>query len=505
MGISALVIALAQLRIFATTLYYGSSLLNDSPGDDEQALEKYALIAPCIEDGVSQRDRAKEKEVSERTIRRLITKFKALGLDGLKRKRRSDKGAPKVSDNSTKFIKGRILEFPELSCTVIHRQLNRLSNHSAEYKATYNQIRYIKKSLSEDMVVLARSEKEFEETREILFRHEAVYPNEVWQCDHKFLDILVWDSCRNAVQPVLTAIIDDYSRAIMGYYLDLDPPSAQRTALTLRQAIWHKKDPLWLVCGIPDRFYSDRGTDFKSHRIENIAAELSIKLSKGRPYKPQGKGKIERFFESVNQLLMSELPGFTPEYSSPTEPGMTIQQLQATFQEWLIAEYMHRLHSEIGQTPFERWSSHASHPRLADSLETLNVLLLTVPDERIVQQDGIRIFKLRYYATEFSGLIGKRVTARYDPQDISYVLIYLDNEYICRAICAELADQKPGLKEFMKARASYKRGLKQDIDVFVSFANSQPEALRKIPAVVSTDHSDKKLPVSKLRRYRVDE
>jgi hypothetical protein len=138
-------------------------------------------------------------------------------------------------------------------------------------------------------------------------------------------------------------------------------------------------------------------------------------------------------------------------------------------------------------------------------LETLNVLLLTVPDERIVQQDGIRIFKLRYEATEFAGLIGRRVTARYDPQDISYVLIYLDDEYVCRATCAELTDQRPSLKEFMKTRAAYKRGLKQDISAFVSFANSQPEALRKIAAVVSTDDSVKKLPVSKLRRYRVDE
>jgi putative transposase len=65
----------------------------------------------------------------------------------------------------------------------------------------------------------------------------------MWQCDHKFLDIFVWDSSHRAVKPVLTVVIDDYSRAIMGYYLDLDPPSAQRTAISLRQAIWHKDNP----------------------------------------------------------------------------------------------------------------------------------------------------------------------------------------------------------------------------------------------------------------------
>jgi len=480
--------------------------LNDSsPDSDDQALLKYALIAPCIEDGISQRDRAQELGLSERTLRRLICKFKSIGLNGLKRKKRSDKGAPRVSVNSTQFIKGRILEFPELSCTVIQRQLSRLNNHSADYKASYHQIRFIKMNLSDDIITLARSEKDFEETRELLFRHEATFPNEVWQCDHKFLDILVWDSCGKAAQPVLTAIIDDYTRAIMGYYLDLDPPSAQRTALSLRQAIWRKDDPKWLVCGIPDRFYTDRGADFKSNRIENIAAELGIKLSKGRAYKPQGKGKIERFFNTVNQLFMSELPGFTPENTPPTPPGMTIQQLQATFQEWLISEYMHRVHSEINQTPFERWSTHHLLPRLAESLESLNILLLTVSDERIVQQDGVRIFNLRYYATEFCGLTGKRVTARYDPQDISYVLIYRENELVCRAICAELANQKPSLKEFMKARNSYKRSLRKDIEQYVSFANSLPDALRKIATPAPSGTSAEKTPASKLRRYKVDE
>ena len=35
-------------------------------------------------------------------------------------------------------------------------------------------------------------------------------------------------------------IIDDYSRAVAGYFLTLSAPSAIRTALALRQAIWRK-------------------------------------------------------------------------------------------------------------------------------------------------------------------------------------------------------------------------------------------------------------------------
>jgi putative transposase len=291
----------------------------------------------------------------------------------------------------------------------------------------------------------------------------------------------------------------------MGYYLDLDPPSAQRTASALRQAIWHKDNQKWLVCGIPDYFYTDGGSDYRSNRIKQIAAELDITRRKRRSGKPQGGGKIERFFLTVNQMLMSELPGYTPEEEPPATPGLTIQQLQVIFDKWVIEEYMHKVHTETGETPFNRWSNHHLHPRLAPSLEALNVLLMTVPDGRIVQQDGIRIFKLVYEATEFCGLVGKEVTVRYDPRDISEVLVYLDNAFVCRAKCSELADQKPSLKERMKARIAYKRDLRQEIKSSVNFANSFSEAQRKIPEQPAPNVLSVSNNTSKIRRYRFDE
>lgn len=481
------------------------TLTDFSSTEDEYALKQYALIAPCIEDGVSQKARAIEAGVSRKTIGRLIERFKAGGVEALKRKTRTDKGEHRVSDNTFKFIKGKLLTHPRISFASIQRQLDRLGAHAAEFTASYQQIRRVKQGLSQDLLVLSQSEREFEETREILIRHEAAFPNEMWQCDHKHLDIFVWDSVGNAVKPVLTVIIDDYSRAIMGYYLDLDPPSSQRTAITLRQAIWKKDNPLWLVCGIPDVFYTDRGSDFHSNRIKQIAADLSFKQSRRRSGKPQGGGKIERFFESVNQLLMSELPGFTPEDAPPSTPGMTIHQLQKLFDDWVISEYMHRKHSEIDTTPFDRWSKHHQHPRLAPSLESLDVLLMTVPNTRIVQQEGVHIFNLLYWATEFCGLIGEHVTVRYDPRDISEVLIYLEDELVCRAKCAELADKKPALKEFMQVRNRYKRELKKEIADSVKFAGSFPEAQRRIPPETTVKSSSQAKTSTKLRRYTVDE
>lgn len=47
------------------------------------------------------------------------------------------------------------------------------------------------------------------------------------------------------------------SRAVAGYFLSFEDPSALHTSLALRQAIWRKEDSRWIVCGIPDVLYTD--------------------------------------------------------------------------------------------------------------------------------------------------------------------------------------------------------------------------------------------------------
>ena len=62
-------------------------------------------------------------------------------------------------------------------------------------------------------------------------------------------------------KPWLTVVID-YSRAVAGYFLSFEDPSALQTSLALRQAIWRKEEARWIVCGIPDVLYTDNGKRF---------------------------------------------------------------------------------------------------------------------------------------------------------------------------------------------------------------------------------------------------
>ena len=105
-------------------------------------------------------------------------------------------------------------------------------------------------------------------------------------------------------------ILDDYSRAVAGYFLSFESPSTLHAALALRQAIWRKEDARWKVCGIPEILYTDNGSDFTSRHLEQVSADLKIRLVFSTPGIPRGRGRIERFFSSVDQMFLCTLPGF---------------------------------------------------------------------------------------------------------------------------------------------------------------------------------------------------
>jgi putative transposase len=171
------------------------------------------------------------------------------------------------------------------------------------------------------------------------------------------------------------------------------------------------------VCGIPGTFYTDHGSDFTSQHLEQMAADLTMGLVVSTVGEPRGRGKIERFFETVHQLCVSTLPGYRPQGGPMTTPTLTLAELDAQLLAFLLDDYHQRIHSETGQRPQERWEAGGWLPQLPTSLEQLDLLLLTVPKGRRIQQDGIRFQGFRYLDLTLAAYVGETVTIRYDPRD----------------------------------------------------------------------------------------
>lgn len=207
------------------------------------------------------------------------------------------------------MIEALVLKKPPITLAAIQRKVATVAKIKGLQEPTYRVVWLIARQIHPALTKLAHEgSKAYNQEYELIIRREADVPNEIWQTDHTPLDILLIDEKGQVRKPWLTIIIDDYSRAICGYFLSFDHPSAMNTALALRQAIWRKKDPQWQICGIPTILYSDNGSDFTSNHIAQVAADLKIRLVNSIPGKPQGRGRIERFFLSVNQLFFDESP-----------------------------------------------------------------------------------------------------------------------------------------------------------------------------------------------------
>jgi transposase InsO family protein len=221
-------------------------------------------------------------------------------------------------------------------------------------------------------------------------RFEAELPNDIWQSDVMHgPSVLAQGKNRKAY---LIAFIDDMSRLLchaqfylsenLNCYLD-----------ALRQAL--------LTRGLPRKLYVDNGSAFRSFHLHQITASLGIALIHARPYHPQGKGKIERFFRTVRSDFL------------PSVRAQTLTDLNIALDRWLREVYHNREHHSTRQTPLARYAAHCECVRAAPK---------DLPDHfrqqarRRVAKDRTVSLAGRLFEAPIA-LIGKQITLFYHPHD----------------------------------------------------------------------------------------
>ena len=164
-------------------------------------------------------------------------------------------------------------------------------------------------------------------------KFEAEFPNDLWQSDVMHGPRVERDG--KMKKTYLVAIVDDHSRLI---------PHAEFYFSERLEVYIDAFEKALLKRGLPRKLYVDNGAAFKSAHLAHVAASLGVALIHARPYKPRGKGKIERWFKTVRSRFL------------PTFDGRTIEELNEALEAW-IEEYHSRKHGSTGETPFERFVS----------------------------------------------------------------------------------------------------------------------------------------------------
>jgi len=347
------------------------------PPEDQnrEAMERFAVLRPHLEEGVPLGRAARRGGVPLRTAERWLARYRESGLAGLARQVRSDADTHHLPDDLVPLIEGMGLKKPRSSAAAIHRRIGKVAQAQGWEIPSYSTVYAILADLDPAMVTLAHEgAAAFRNRYELIHRHRAQSSNAIWQADHTMLDLLILDEKGKVIRPWLTTVMDDYSRAVAGTSVFLGAPSTLNTSLALRQAIWRKADPSWPVCGIPDVLYVDHGSDFTSDHLDQVAASLRFHIVYSAVARPQGRGKIERLFGTLNSELLPELPGHLVHGKPVTPPQLSVTELDRAITAYIANTYQIRVHSQTKKSPLEAWLGNGFLPRLPENLEELDLL-----------------------------------------------------------------------------------------------------------------------------------
>jgi transposase InsO family protein len=334
--------------------------------------------------------------ITKGTIRRWIRLYRAGNgdLKSLFPKDRADQGKSRAMDEETCCALIRLRrEMPDATVINLIATMNRRRLVTAGFELNLSTVY---RFLHQQNLMNLTKHKPVDRRK-----FEAELPNDLWQSD--VLHGPKVDVDGKMRKTYLIAIIDDHSRLITYarfylseasvYYLD-----AFESALAKR--------------GLPRKLYVDNGACFRSKHLEYITASLAISLIHAKPYTPQGKGKIERWFKTVRSSFL------------PMFKGSGLLELNEALTLWVTESYHQRKHGATGQTPFERFTSkmhclRTSPANLKDYFR--KVARRKVNKDRTITLNG-RLFEGPV------PLIGKRVELLYHESEPENVEVKYQNQ-----------------------------------------------------------------------------
>ncbi|PFP15352.1 integrase [Bacillus sp. AFS073361] len=361
-----------------------------------------------------------KQKVGLRTLERYIQLYRNSGFEALKPLKRGGYAPRAITNDLLEKAIQLKTERPERSVQQIIRimELAEIVDPGAISEST------LSKQLRK--VGITRKKLQQKPVGKQFRRFEFPYRNACWQGDVQHTLYLPdpKDSNKKRVAK-LFAFIDDYSRFIVHGQFYFDEKGAQLEDCLFKAILSNGK---------PEQIYVDNGAIYRAKALETTCAKLGIKLTHSTPRRPQGRGKIERFFQFVDS-------SFKPEAYDLIESGriQSIEQLNRYFHIWKESIYHERKHGETKQPPRQRWEE-CEQPSVSISIYDLKNAFYW-EDERKVDKTGCISFQGNKYEVD-SQLVGESITIRFDPNDLEKLEVWLDGKQFENAIPLNLSRPK---------------------------------------------------------------
>jgi putative transposase len=265
------------------------------------------------------------KKYSVSTFKSWLSVYREKGYTGLKPRVRNDKGSSrKISEKFEGLLLKVLKEYPIPSYTLLYNHLVS-EGYIRPYDFTLQTlIKYMKdhEIHLKDKTVIPRR------------KFETEHINDLWMCDFMH-SIFICDGKRKR-ETYLCAIIDDCSRVITGSHWGFS------NNLSLMEECLK---PALLAYGFPKKLYCDNAKVFRSESIHLPCAKLGIALIHSKPYDSSSRGKIERFFQTVQKKFLPFI----------NKDKINITELNSRFEDWVLKDYHKVNHEGIGEPPIEKY------------------------------------------------------------------------------------------------------------------------------------------------------
>ena len=215
-------------------------------------------------------------------------------------------------------------------------------------------------------------------------RWEAAHAGALWHGDVCHGPVL---SGGTHWQPLrIHGLLDDQSR----YVVALEARSSER-----------EEDMLGIftaavrIHGLPDALYLDNGSTYSGKALATACTRLGVSLVHAKPYDPQARGKMERFWRSLREAVIDHLDRTLP-----------LSEVQLRLNGYLATHYHSQSHgSLVGDTPAGRWAAKKTRCVTDDQL----TVALTQCSRRLVSRDGVISVDGTRYELRQGFLAGRRV------------------------------------------------------------------------------------------------
>jgi putative transposase len=182
----------------------------------KEALARFKIIAPFLEDGLALPEIARHHDIPVRTLRRWVSRYRQGGISALERSSKASAVVPEPAWKS--LAEALALEKPKRSIAGIHKILAEQAVKQDFSAPAYATVRSWLKKMEPALLTLAhKGRKAYNNKYDLIYRRPGTEPNAIWQADHTLLDIWVLDEYGRPCRPWLSIILDDLAGQLLAF------------------------------------------------------------------------------------------------------------------------------------------------------------------------------------------------------------------------------------------------------------------------------------------------